>query len=186
MALVTSSMNPLGTSAVDFSLSDTVSGETVTLKSLQSDIATVIMFICNHCPYVKHVNTQLVSVANDYIPQGVSCIAISSNDAEEYPEDGPEKMKEYAERLGYPFPYLYDETQEVGRAYGATCTPDIFVYDAEMKLAYRGRLDGSSPGNDIENDGQDLRAALDAMLAGQPIATDQLPSMGCSIKWRDD
>jgi len=177
-------MVPLGTLAPDFALPDVVSGQTVRLAEAKSDKATVVMFICNHCPYVKHVNSQLVALANDYQPKGVAFIAISSNDVENYPEDSPEKMKEVAETLGYPFPYLFDETQDVARAYDAACTPDFFIFDGQMKLVYRGQLDGSRPGNSVPVTGADVRAALDAVLAGQLPSPNQTPSMGCNIKWK--
>jgi len=180
----TSMMVPLGTPAPHFELIDTVSGKKMTLDELKSDHATVILFICNHCPYVKHVQHELVKLAQDYQPKGVSFIAISSNDPISYPEDGPQQMKEVAESVGYPFPYLFDETQDVARAYKAACTPDIFVYDGDLTLAYRGQLDGSRPGNDVPVTGEDLRAALNNLLAGQPISSMQKPSMGCSIKWK--
>ncbi|RMF00015.1 MAG: thioredoxin family protein [Chloroflexi bacterium] len=181
---VPSTMVPLGTLAPDFALPDVVSGQTVRLAEAKSDKATVVMFICNHCPYVKHVNSQLVALANDYQPKGVAFIAISSNDVENYPEDSPEKMKEVAETLGYPFPYLFDETQDVARAYDAACTPDFFIFDGQMKLVYRGQLDGSRPGNSVPVTGADVRAALDAVLAGQLPSPNQTPSMGCNIKWK--
>jgi thiol-disulfide isomerase/thioredoxin len=184
MALTPSTMLPLGTPAPDFSLPDTVSGETLALAELKSDKATVIMFICNHCPYVRHVNPELIRVAREYQPRGVAFIAISSNDAERYPDDGPEQMKRVALELGYPFPYLYDQTQQVARAYQAACTPDFYLFDGTLKLAYRGRLDGSKPGNGVPLTGEDLRAALDAVLAGRAVKPKQAPSMGCSIKWR--
>lgn len=179
----TSMMVPLGTPAPHFELIDTVSGKKMTLDEMKSDRATVILFICNHCPYVKHVQHELVKLAQDYQPKGVSFIAISSNDPVSYPEDGPQQMKEVAESIGYPFPYLFDETQDVARAYKAACTPDIFVYDGDLALAYRGQLDGSRPGNDVPVTGEDLRAALNNLLAGEPISSMQKPSMGCSIKW---
>jgi peroxiredoxin len=181
---VNSTMRELGTSAPDFDLLDTVTGENVSLDSVKSDKATAVMFICNHCPYVKHVNEAVVKLSDEYSAKGVSFVGISANDVAEYPEDSPENMKEYAQKLGYKFPYLYDESQEVARAYGAACTPDFFVYDGDLKLAYRGRMDGSSPGNDIPNTGEDLRSALDAMLAGETPNPEQHPSMGCSIKWK--
>jgi peroxiredoxin len=184
MAAVKSKMIALGTTAPDFELKDTVSGETKSLTKLKSDKATVIMFICNHCPYVKHVNDQLVTLANDYQPKGISFVAISSNDVEAYPEDHPDKMKEYAKRLGYPFPYLYDETQEVARAYDAACTPDIYIFDETMSLVYRGQLDDTRPNSGVPATGVDVRAALDNILAGKPISEVQMPSMGCSIKWK--
>jgi peroxiredoxin len=184
MALTASTMLPLGTKAPDFRLPDTVSGKTLSLGDLKGDRATVVMFICNHCPYVKHVNPELVRVAQAYQDRGVSFVAISANDAENYPQDAPDRMKEAARDLGYPFPYLYDESQSVAKAYQATCTPDLFVFDGDLKCAYRGRLDGSSPGNNVPLTGADLRAALEALLNGKPVNPDQRPSMGCNIKWR--
>ena len=177
-------MIPLGFDAPDFELPDTQSGKKVKLADLRSDRGTLIMFICNHCPYVKHVNEQLVSLANDYIPRGIAVIAISSNDAKNYPEDGPEKMKEYATRLGYPFPYLYDETQQTARAYDAACTPDFYLFDADLKCVYRGQLDASRPGNGVPVTGKDMRLALDALLEGKEISQVQIPSIGCNIKWK--
>jgi thiol-disulfide isomerase/thioredoxin len=178
-------MLPLGTIAPSFSLPDTVSGKTMSLDELKANKATVVMFICNHCPYVKHVQTQLVQLAQEYQPKEISFIAISSNDAENYPEDAPDKMKEDAERLGYPFPYLYDETQEVAKAYKAACTPDFYIFDDTLKCVYRGQLDASRPGNQIPVTGQDLRNALDNLLNGQPLDPEQKPSMGCNIKWKN-
>ncbi|MCS6843125.1 MAG: thioredoxin family protein [Caldilineales bacterium] len=184
MAPTPSTMVPLGTPAPDFTLPDTVSGRTMSLSELRSDKATVIMFICNHCPFVKHVQHELAQLAKDYRPRGVSFIAINSNDIEAYPEDAPDKMKAVAEAVGYTFPYLFDETQEVARAYRAACTPDIFIYDGDLKLAYRGQLDDSRPGNGIPVTGRDVRRALDALLAGQPVDPNQRPSLGCNIKWK--
>ena len=184
MPAVHSTMTPLGSPAPPFELPDVVTGTPRSLESLRGRVATVVMFICNHCPYVKHVNPELVRVANDYADRGVSFVAINANDVEQYPEDAPERMAEVAAELGYPFPYLFDETQEVARAYGAACTPDFFVYDADLTLVYRGRLDASTPGNDEPLTGADLRAVLDAMIAGRPVPTEQHPSIGCSIKWR--
>lgn len=185
MVATPSKMLSLGTVAPDFKLPDTVSGRIKSLRELKSTKATVIMFICNHCPFVKHVNDQLVALANDYKSQGVSFVAISSNDVENYPEDHPDKMKEYALALRYPFPYLYDESQDVAKAYKAACTPDFFIFDGEMKLVYRGQLDASRPKSDIPVTGVDIRAALDNMLAGKPVSIEQKPSMGCNIKWID-
>lgn len=179
-----SMMVPLGTPAPQFELIDTVSGRKMKLNELKSDKATVIMFICNHCPYVKHVQDELVRLANDYQLKGVKFIAISPNDPVSYPEDSPQKMKELAESLGFPFPYLFDDTQDIARAYKAACTPDIFVYDGDLLLAYRGQLDGARPGNEVAVTGKDLRAALDSILAGEPVDPVQKPSMGCSIKWK--
>lgn len=184
MAATPSAMMPLGTKAPDFSLSDTVSGKKLSLSELKGKKATLVMFICNHCPYVLHVNDELVRVARDYQPNGVSFIAISSNDVENYPQDGPEFMKEQAKKVGYPFPYLYDESQEVARAYHAACTPDLFLFDHDLKCVYRGQLDGSRPKNDIPVTGKDLRAALDAVLAGKEVSKHQIPSIGCNIKWK--
>nr|WP_199615017.1 thioredoxin family protein [Paenibacillus alkalitolerans] len=178
-------MVALGTPAHNFTLVDTVSAKPVSLEVVKSDVATVIMFICNHCPFVKHVQQQLVYLANDYIPRGIRFVAISSNDAEKYPDDGPEHMAEVAKENGYPFPYLYDETQEVAKAYEAACTPDFYIYDRDMKLAYRGQLDDSRPGNDIPVTGKDIRNALDQLIAGQPVSADQRPSLGCNIKWKE-
>jgi len=176
-------MLALGTAAPNFTLPDTVSGQSKSLAELKSDKATVIMFICNHCPFVKHVNDQLVSLANDYQAQGVSFVAISSNDVENYPEDHPNKMKEYALELGYPFPYLFDESQDVAKAYKAACTPDFYIFDADLNLVYRGQLDESRPGKDIPVTGKDMRAALDDILADKAISIEQRPSLGCNIKW---
>lgn len=184
MAATETTQIDLGFTAPDFVLPDTVSGKSVSLAELKGERATVVMFICNHCPFVVHVNDELVRLANDYIPRGVSFIAISSNDVENYPDDSPELMKETAERLGYPFPYLYDETQEVARAYHAACTPDLSIFDSELKCVYRGQLDDSRPGRGTP-DGRDIRAALDNILAGKPVNPDQKPSIGCNIKWKE-
>lgn len=184
MALTPSSMLPLGTQAPDFTLPDTVSGRPLALAALKSDRATLVMFICNHCPYVKHVLTGLVQLGRDYVPKGVAIVAISSNDVAHYPDDAPEKMAALAREAGFPFPYLYDETQAVARAYQAACTPDFFLFDGGLKLAYRGQLDDSRPGNGRPVTGANLRAALDALLAGAAVPTDQVPSVGCGIKWK--
>jgi peroxiredoxin len=184
MARTPSNMMPLGTKAPDFELLDTVSGKKVSLQQLKSDKATVIMFICNHCPFVKHVDEGLVSLAKDYQSQDVAFIAISSNDVVNYPQDGPELMKEEAEKVGYTFPYLYDETQQVAKAYDAACTPDFYIFDGDLKCAYRGQLDASRPGNEIPVTGKDMRAALDEVLAGSPVSANQIPSLGCNIKWK--
>ena len=184
MAETASKMIDLGSKARDFSLPDAISGKNISLEEMRSEKATVIMFICNHCPFVKHVNEQLVKLAEEYIQKGFSFIAISSNDAENYPEDSFEKMKEYAENLGYPFPYLYDESQAIAMAYGAACTPDFFIYNNAMELIYRGQLDSSRPGNTIPVTGKDIRAVLDAVNDGQPIPDVQIPSIGCNIKWK--
>src|SRR6187399_720552 len=167
MAFTESNMLPLGSDAPPFYLPDTVSGKMMRLEELASDKATVIMFICNHCPHVVHVNPEIVRLANDYISKGVAFIAISSNDVKTHPDDSPELMKVQAEKEKYPFPYLYDESQNVARAYDAACTPDFYVFDGEKKLTYRGRLDDSRPSNGIPTSGRDIRAALDAMLSGK-------------------
>ena len=185
MAATPSTMLPLGTVAPAFTLPDTVSGNEIALSDIQSDQATVIMFLCNHCPFVKHVNEELVRLANDYQAKDVAFVAISSNDVENYPQDSPVLMKEVAEQLGYPFPYLYDEDQSVARAYQAACTPDFFIFNGPMKLVYRGQLDSSRPSNDMAVNGEDIRAALDAVLAGEPVAQEQRPSIGCNIKWKE-
>ncbi len=179
-----SSMLPLGTKAKDFSLFDTVSEKILSLNQIKGEKGTLIMFICNHCPFVKHVNSELVKLANDYKEKGIGFIAISSNDVVHYPDDSPVLMKEQAKKLGYPFPYLYDETQEVAKAYHAECTPDFFFFDSELKLVYRGQLDDSRPGNNKPVTGSDIRAAIDAVLAGKEVNPNQYPSMGCNIKWK--
>jgi thiol-disulfide isomerase/thioredoxin len=186
MAAIASTMTPLGTIAPDFTLPDVVSDREISLQELQGNIATVIMFICNHCPYVKHANPQIVQLANDYKNKNVSFIAISSNDVKSYPEDGPEQMKEVAKKLKYPFPYLYDETQEVAKSYKAVCTPDFFIFNEDMVLVYRGQLDDSRPENGVPLTGKDIRNALEAILKGEPVPGDQKPSVGCSIKWKDE
>lgn len=179
-----SHMLALGTKAPHFSLPDTVSGETISLEMIAGAKATVVAFLCNHCPYVQHINGKLVDIANSFQPEGVSFVGISSNDIERYPDDRPELMKIVAEEVGYPFPYLYDETQEVARAYRAACTPDFFVFDGELLLVYRGRMDASTPGNNEPNDGSELVAALSAILDGKNPPDDQIPSIGCGIKWK--
>ncbi len=177
-------MIPLGSEAPDFRLPDVVSGSELSLGDLRSDVATVLMFICNHCPYVKHLQDGLVEVADEYIPKGVSFVAINSNDVENYPDDSPEKMKEVAEEKGYKFPYLFDETQEVAKAYDAACTPDFFVYDRALKCVYRGQFDDSRPGNGKPVTGKDMRMALDSIVAGEAVDWEQIPSIGCNIKWK--
>ena len=184
MARTPSNMLPLGTLAPEFSLPDTVSGKKLTLQALKGRQGTVIMFICNHCPFVKHVNAELAQVGRDYQEEGIGFIAISSNDVENYPEDAPDLMQAVAKAEGYSFPYLYDETQEVAKAYDAACTPDFYLFDADLKLVYRGQLDDSRPGNGIPVTGKDLREAISALLEGEPIAKDQKPSIGCNIKWK--
>lgn len=184
MAATESNMIPLGTKAPDFALLEPSTGKVRGLYELKSSKATLVMFICNHCPFVKHINEGLVALANDYMEKGVSIIAISSNDAEAYPDDSPEKMAEVADLLKYPFPYLYDQTQEVAKAYDASCTPDFFLFDGELSLVYRGQLDSSRPSNGIPVTGADIRAAVEAVLNGNKPTAKQIPSIGCSIKWK--
>lgn len=184
MVQTPSTMLPLGTAAPAFSLPDTVSGTTRSLAELRSPVATVVMFICNHCPYVLHLRGGLAALAHDYQPRGVAFVAISSNDVVHYPDDAPDKMKAFAEANGFSFPYLYDETQDVARAYEAACTPDFFVFDGALTLAYRGQFDDSRPGSNRPVTGAAMRAALDALIAGQPVPADQVPSVGCNIKWK--
>lgn len=184
MAATESNMLPLGTKAPQFSLIEPLTGKTLTLGELRSAKGTLVMFICNHCPFVKHVNSQLVALANDYLKKGISIVAISSNDAQSYPEDAPEKMAAIAKEQGYPFPYLYDETQEVAKAYDAACTPDFYIFDGDLRLAYRGQLDSSRPSNNLPTNGEDIRNALESLLNNSPISEHQKPSIGCSIKWK--
>jgi thiol-disulfide isomerase/thioredoxin len=185
MARTPSNMIPLGIRFPDFELPDTVSGSYIRFNELRSGSVTVVMFLCNHCPYVVHVNPELIRVAEDYIKKGVKFVAISSNDADKYAQDGPEAMKDHALALGYPFPYLYDESQDIARLFDAACTPDIYVLNETGALVYRGRLDESRPGNDVPLSGHDLRNALDAVLNGESPSADQQPSLGCNIKWKD-
>ena len=184
MARTPSNMIPLGTLAPAFELPDTVSGQTLSLEQLKSDKATVIMFICNHCPFVKHVDEGIVNLAKAYQEKGVAFIAISSNDVDNYPQDAPELMTQEAKRVGYTFPYLYDESQEVAKAYDAACTPDFYVFDGDLKCVYRGQLDDSRPGNGKPVTGNDIRNALDDILEGKAVSAPQIPSIGCNIKWK--
>lgn len=184
MARTASNMLPLGTKAPDFSLRDAITKEIVSLNDVIGKHGTVVMFICNHCPFVKHVSDELVRVSNDYRVQGFGFVAINSNDIENYPDDRPEEMARIAEEKDYEFPYLFDETQEVAKAYDAACTPDFYVFDSEQRLVYRGQLDDSRPGNSIQVTGRDLREALDAILSNSPQRNDQKPSIGCNIKWK--
>lgn len=179
-----SNMLPLGVKSHDFDLLDTVSHKNKCLSDLKGAKATVIMFICNHCPFVLHVNKTLVTLADKYMSKGVGFVAISSNDVANYPQDGPELMTLQAQKLNYPFPYLYDATQEVAKAYKAACTPDIYAFDNNLKLVYRGQLDDSRPGNGIPSTGADLSKALDCILQNKPIDFEQKPSIGCNIKWK--
>jgi len=184
MSFVESNMFPLGSSAPDFNLPDTVSGANLSLNDLKGEQATVVMFLCNHCPYVIHVNEEIVRITKDYAEKGIAFVGISSNDVENYPQDGPDKMKIHAAETGYNFPYLYDESQEIAKAYDAACTPDFYIFDAGLKLTYRGRIDDSRPGKDIPLSGKDMRSALDAMLAKEAVSDTQYPSGGCNIKWK--
>lgn len=184
MAQTPSKMIDLGTTAPDFKLYEPLTDSYKTLDELKSNKATLIMFICNHCPFVKHINKGLVEFANDYLPKGLSIIAINSNDVENYPADSPEKMVVLIKEEGYQFPYLYDETQEVAKAYDAACTPDFFLYDSDMALVYRGQFDDSRPGNGVEVTGNDLRSAADAILNNEAVLQEQIPSIGCNIKWK--
>ncbi len=184
MALTLSNMLALGTKAPDFNLPDTVSGDMLNLNDLKSDKATVVMFLCNHCPYVIHINEGLVSLVKEYQAKGVSFIGISSNDVNNYPQDGPDKMKIHAKEVGYTFPYLYDESQDIAKAYEAACTPDFYVFNKDLELIYRGQMDDSRPGSGIPVTGEDLRKAMDIVLSGQAAPSLQKPSMGCGIKWK--
>lgn len=184
MVQTASNMMPLGTLAPDFKLLDSVSGDEFTLQELRGDVATLIMFICNHCPFVKHIQNELVNLGKDYSSKGVGIVAISSNDVSTHPEDSPDKMKTLALSAGYTFPYLYDESQQVARNYDATCTPDFFVFDKDLICVYRGQLDDSRPGNNIQVTGTDLREALNAVLSGNEVNPNQKPSIGCNIKWK--
>lgn len=184
MARTPSNMLPLETEAPDFTLLDTVSNNTFSLQELKGDKGTLIMFICNHCPFVKHVSAEISKLAKDFVTKGINCIAISSNDVENYPEDAPELMKKNAVEQGFIFPYLYDATQEVAKAYDAACTPDFYLFDKHLKLKYRGQLDDSRPGNGIPVTGKDLRNAINNLIEGKPISENQKPSIGCNIKWK--
>lgn len=183
MALTPSTMLALGTQAPGFRLPDT-DGRTVALEDVAGRRGLLVMFICKHCPYVKHVRTELARLGRDCVAKGVGVVAIASNDVEQYPEDGPAGMKEEKESAGYSFPYLFDGTQQVAKAYRAACTPDLFLFDAELRLVYRGQLDDSRPENGVPVTGKDLRAAVDAMLEGRPADARQKASMGCNIKWK--
>ncbi|MBL8247908.1 MAG: thioredoxin family protein [Candidatus Competibacter sp.] len=184
MAQTASTMLPLGTAAPDFSLSEPATGKTVALADFAAAPALLVLFICNHCPFVKHVRAELARFAREYQAKELAIVAISANDAAHYPDDSPAKMAEEAKSVGYVFPYLYDESQAVAKAYQAACTPDFFLFNADRRLVYRGQFDGSRPGNNIPVTGADLRAAADAALAGQPVSPEQKPSIGCNIKWK--
>jgi len=186
MPAIPSNMLPLGTEAPDFVLMNAITDKICSLQDLKGDRGTVVMFICNHCPFVKHVNEELVRIANDYRVSGFGFIAIMSNDVDAYPDDNPDQMEKMARKYHYPFPYLFDQTQEVAKAYQAACTPDFYLFDTDLKLIYRGQLDDSRPGNGIPVNGRDLREALDAVLNNRKVTDFQKPSIGCSIKWKDD
>lgn len=183
MTLTESKILALGGIAPNFHLQDSVTERYMTLDDIRSDVATVVMFICNHCPYVIHVNQEIIRIANEYRSKGVAFVAISSNDVDAFPEDAPDKMNIVAKVLKFPYPYLFDKRQETARAYDAVCTPDFYVFDQNLKLTYHGRLDDSRPGNGQPVTGSDLRNALDLTIQGLPI-TSQYPSLGCSIKWK--
>lgn len=184
MALTPTKSIPLGFSAPEFKLIDQISSKTLIYNDIKGEKGTLVMFICNHCPYVKHIIHELVAVGNEFIPQGIGMVAISANDAMKYQEDSPEKMKIFAAKNDFPFPYLYDETQEVAKAYDAACTPDFNLFDAEDRCVYRGQFDGSRPGNEVPVSGKDLRAALKLVLEGKKVPENQIPSIGCNIKWK--
>ncbi len=183
MSVTPSTMLELGTEAPDFELPDT-KGNQVSLNDFEDAEVLVVVFMCNHCPFVKHAREEMINIAEEYKTRGVAFVAINSNDVENHPEDSPQQMEIEAERYGYPFPYLYDESQEVAKKYRAACTPDFFVFDRQRKLAYRGQMDDSRPGNDKPCDGSDLRQALDTVLEGGEVKKEQRPSMGCNIKWK--
>ena len=183
MSLTPSTMLPLGTPAPDFRLPDT-NGKTVSLADFRDKPALLVIFMCNHCPYVQHIRTGLAQLAKDYLSRGAAIVGINANDAANYPEDSPARMKEEVKSAGYLFPYLFDATQAVAKAYRAACTPDLYLFDKNRKLVYRGQFDDSRPGNGIPVTGKDLRAALDGVLAGKPVAPDQKASIGCNIKWK--
>ena len=183
MTATPSTMLPLGTKAPALALPDT-KGRTVSLDDFTDAPALLVAFFCNHCPYVKHIQKEFVGFAREFMPKGLAIVVVSSNDVDTYPQDAPDKMAEEAEQFGYPFPYLYDETQQVAKAYRAACTPDFFLFDSERKLVYRGQFDDSRPGSDEPVTGRDLRAAVEALLAGRPLPEDQRPSIGCNIKWK--
>lgn len=184
MVLTPSTMLALGTPAPDFHLPDVVSGTTISLETFQDKKALLVMFICRHCPFVKHIQQQLAQLGQDYANTALGIIAISSNDAEKYPDDAPDRLKAMATELGFTFPFCYDETQVIAKAYTAACTPDFFLFDAQRSLVYRGQLDDSRPSNGLPVTGSDLRHAIAAVLADQPIDPNQKPSIGCNIKWK--
>lgn len=184
MAVTPSTMLSLGTLAPNFNLQDVTSGQNITLSHFADKKALLVMFICRHCPYVQHVKKEITKISNDYSQKGLGVVAVSSNDINIYPEDGPESLKEMAKEEGFNFPYLFDETQELAKAYTAACTPDIFLFNKERELVYRGQIDDSRPGNNILLTGRDLRSAIDAVLSNREVDQNQKPSTGCSIKWK--
>lgn len=184
MVKTASTMLELGTQAPDFQLTDVVSGQPISLDAFADQSALLVIFMCCHCPFVKHVQYELAAIGWDYQDQGLGIVAISANDAEKYPDDSPDKLKEMAEEQGFKFPVCYDESQTVAKSYTAACTPDFFLFDGDRKLIYRGQLDDSRPGNGIPVTGRDLRSAIEAVLAGQQVNPDQRPSIGCNIKWK--
>jgi peroxiredoxin len=184
MAKTESTMLPLESPAPDFALPEVTSGAVIKLGDFASRDALLVMFLCRHCPFVQHVEQGLAKLARDYKQKSLAIVGICSNDALTFPEDAPDSLREQAAEVGFTFPYLFDETQEVARSYDAACTPDFFLFDKDRKLVYRGRLDASRPGNDIPVTGKDLRAAIDAVLSGAVLSEDQVPSLGCSIKWK--
>jgi peroxiredoxin len=186
MAVTPTTIIPLGFKAPDFNLPDVISKRNMSLSDLIPEKGLVVMFICNHCPYVIHVREEIVRIANDYLSKGFKFVAISSNDIKNYPEDGPSQMRQMAEEINMPFPYLYDESQDVAKAYFAACTPDFSVFDKDLLCVYRGRVDGATPGNRIPVSGEELRNVLDCIILGKEIEKDQLPSMGCNIKWKSE
>lgn len=184
MVLTASTMLALGTKAPDFYLPEVISGKTISLSTFADQKALLVMFICRHCPFVKHIQEELTKLGQDYFSSDLGIVAISANDAQKYPDDAPDSLKELATTLGWQFPLCYDETQATAKAYTAACTPDFFVFDGDRKLVYRGQLDDSRPSNGKPVTGADLRAAIDAVLAGKPVTTEQKPSIGCNIKWK--
>jgi peroxiredoxin len=184
MAATESAMLELGTTAPDFALIDVVSGKTINLAAFAGKRGLLVMFICPHCPFVVHVEKELAAIGKDYAAKPLGIVAICANDAVQYPQDGPDGMREQAKKLGFAFPYCQDESQDVARAFKAACTPDLYLFDGERRLVYRGQLDGSRPGNGVPVSGADLRGAMDAVLAGRAVSPEQRPSIGCNIKWK--
>lgn len=184
MSLTPSTMLDLGTKAPDFQLPDVVSGEPISLETFADQEALLVMFICQHCPFVRHVKQELAQIGKDYGSKGLGMVAISANDVDNYPDDAPGKLKEMADDLGFTFPFCYDETQETAKRYTAACTPDFFLFDRDRRLAYRGQLDDSRPSNELPVTGKDLRSAIEKVLAGEPVSPEQKPSIGCNIKWK--